>query len=169
MRRERNYSDRKKATALVALALNNGNESKTARAIDIPRTTIQEWRNGRVDDDLPEIRREVKGNLADEFESILRRCLNVLPSKIEECSGQQIATIAAICVDKIRILREDQPPAPPQPPMSQAQRYERALEHFMKRAEERGMPISRAKALKILADVEPEILQHLPLNDPVDN
>ena len=168
MRRERNYSDRKKAAALVALELNNGNESKTARAIDIPRTTIQEWRNGRVDDDLLEIRREVKGNLADEFESILRQALHILPDKLASCNGPQLGVIAAICSDKIRLLREDQPPPPPHPlPMSQAQRYELALEHFMKRAEERGMPISRAKALKILADVEPEILQHL--NDPVDN
>jgi hypothetical protein len=100
----RKYSDKDKATALAALDANGGNAAKTARETKIPRATIQEWANGRVSDDVPEIRHETKRELIDMFRDELYEIFAELPHKRGDATYAQLATAAGIFNDKVQLL-----------------------------------------------------------------
>jgi 8-oxo-dGTP pyrophosphatase MutT (NUDIX family) len=49
MGKRRHYSDEERAEALAVLDANAGNLKRTARDLDIPRATLQEWAGGALE------------------------------------------------------------------------------------------------------------------------
>ena len=110
-KRKRTYSDEEKANALVALDANGGNVMRTARELGIPHMTLEQWRRGRgVHPDVIRLRNEKREPLADRLEQVAHLLLDALPNKIGKANLQQVATAAAIAVDKSRLLRGNRPP-----------------------------------------------------------
>lgn len=97
----RQYSDAEKATALAALAANSGDLRGTARTIDIPKSTLEQWANKAASATTD----DKKKNLADELEAIALKLVAVMPDKIQAATLQQIATSLGITVDKMQLLR----------------------------------------------------------------
>jgi transposase-like protein len=102
------YSDEEKASALVLLAVYNGNLKRTARTLGIPRTTLSAWAKGRGTH--PEVTKQChfkKESLADRFEEVARVMLEAAtdPVKLEAASLLDIMRAVALCVDRMLLLR----------------------------------------------------------------
>lgn len=102
----RQWSDRDRAEALAALDANGGNVSRTAQALGVPRKTLAEWRDGRTNPEVAELRQEKKAGLADRLETIAHKLADSLPDKINQAELKDAATSLGIIVDKMRLLRE---------------------------------------------------------------
>jgi transposase-like protein len=103
----RRYSDEDRANALAALAANDGNITRTAEQLGIPRKTLESWSTGDRHPETGESVPAKKIELSDEFERIVCLLLGgITPAKISAASAQQLMTSAAIGVDKMRLLRE---------------------------------------------------------------
>lgn len=101
----REYTEEDKATALAALAANNGDVKATADQIGMPRRTLHNWSRGinaPTDDGLVP---QKKGHLADACEEIAWKLLESLQGKIGKATLSQAATSFGIMVDKAKILR----------------------------------------------------------------
>jgi len=70
-RPKRRYSDQEKAAALAFLDYCKGNLTEAAEGLKIPIKTLQEWRDGRVSDDVANIRREKGDSIAALLEDIV--------------------------------------------------------------------------------------------------
>jgi hypothetical protein len=102
----RRYSDEEKAAALVALAANGGDVSRTARQIGIPINTIANWSKGMVHPAVTKIGEEKKPLLADLFESFVGRVLALTTdADIQGSTLKDRFTAAGIAIDKARLLR----------------------------------------------------------------
>lgn len=99
-RRQRNYSDKEKASALVVLDFCNGNLSKASRQLDIPISTLKEWNDGRITDDVAETRKEKKANLADSLEQLAFDLIDKVKTS-EKAGGVDLG----IVIDKMLLLR----------------------------------------------------------------
>lgn len=104
---KRQYSDNDKATALAVLDANGGNVSKTARETKIPPSTITEWRDGRIHEDVTEIREVKRSELSDLFEAIAYKYLTRASddTAIKSTTGKDAIIAAATATDKMRLLR----------------------------------------------------------------
>jgi len=103
---KRQYSDSDKAGALAALDANGGNVNRTARQLQIPRTTLTEWMSDRhISDDVPDIRQEKKASLAEKFAELAERLVDDLINRVGEGKFVEEATAAAIATDKMQLLR----------------------------------------------------------------
>lgn len=125
------YTPEEKAQALALLAANAGNIKRTARELRINPITLRAWiKQANPPPDPPpdpqptgyRAYRQGLGNgsgppspvlildktrqLADVFEDIAYAALGIAASKLEHASASQAAVIAAISVDKMRLLRE---------------------------------------------------------------
>lgn len=103
------YSEDDKAAALAFLDAHDGNTFKAALALDIPETTLRTWKDGMGVHPNIAIKREVKkAELADLFEHAARLYLGraVDENAINESTGKEAMTAAAIAVDKMRLLRD---------------------------------------------------------------
>lgn len=100
----RQYSDKDKATALAVLDANSGNISKTSRQLKIPASTLTEWRDGRVNDDVTELREIKRDEISTRLKEIVHLLIDAIPGKIPEASLQQITTSIGIAVDKAQLL-----------------------------------------------------------------
>lgn len=100
----RQYSDNDKATALAALDANGGNVSKTARQLGIPNTTLTEWRDGRIHDDVTVLRKRKKEELVGRLVEIAHLLIDAMPDKIKDANLQQSATTLGITIEKIQLL-----------------------------------------------------------------
>lgn len=104
---KQNYSDKEKAEALAIYDTLGGNLTQTAKKTGVPKSTLKEWRDGRINSDCAEIRTEKKAQLADLFENLAYSLIeSVDESTITQMHGQQRITSAGIAVDKMRLLRE---------------------------------------------------------------
>jgi len=119
------YTLEQKVLALAALAANAGNFARTARQLDIPRSSLQRWaaqqktagadgQDRAPKTELPgrapgtplaELIERAKGDLADRFEDIARRLLEALPGKLADASLRDIAVALGIAIDKMLLLR----------------------------------------------------------------
>ena len=124
MAERRRYSDEEKANALAALAANNGNVHLTAEQLSIPRTTLLQWANGNCHPDVVVASTGKKGPLADYLEDLVYDITGVLRGKLADTDAKDLFIGVGICVDKIRILR-DQPTAITAQAISDAERAER--------------------------------------------
>lgn len=100
-RRQRNYSDKEKASALVVLDFCNGNLSKASKQLGIPLTTLKEWSDGRVTDDVTETRNEKKADLANLLEDTVIASLEQKKADPARLSGIETAAF----IDKLLLLR----------------------------------------------------------------
>lgn len=108
------YPEAVKAKALAALAANGGNFLHTAEQIGVPRSTLMKWAKGvGVNSDVTKGTQKARGNMADALEDIVWRLIEhgFKRDKIETASVSQIATATGIGIDKMRLLREQPPPA----------------------------------------------------------
>lgn len=104
-RRSRNYSDAEKAKTLATLDLCNGNLSETSRRTGVPLTTILDWRDGKIPDDVSELRDNKRRELADRFEDLAHLYITQATNTFDASKGTQAITGAGIAVDKMRLLR----------------------------------------------------------------
>lgn len=102
---KRSYSDVDKGAALAALDANGGNLAKTARQLKIPASTLTEWRDGRTNPDVTNIREVKKGAIAERLDDATQLLLDVLPQKLKDASLQQVATAIGILQDKAQLLK----------------------------------------------------------------
>ena len=112
---KRTYSDTEKATALALLDANDGNLSSTQRATGVPRSTLREWRDGRHNGEVADIRREKKVELAGLYEQFQRDVFEhgVTEEKIKATPLKDLMTACGIAADKMIALRgQTQPDAP---------------------------------------------------------
>ena len=108
----RQYTDMDRATALATLEANGGDFSRTSRQLGVPRQTLQEWAAGRgVPNSVPELRQEVKNDLAERYERLTHAALDVTEGGMKTLRPRDAATVAAIFTDKMVLLRGDTPPA----------------------------------------------------------
>jgi transposase-like protein len=102
------YLDEEKASALVLLAVYNGNVKRTARTLGIPRSTLTAWAKGRGTN--PGVTKQChfkKESLADRFEEVARALLDAAadPAKLADASLKDLVIAAGICTDKMLLLR----------------------------------------------------------------
>lgn len=110
-RRKRQYSDEEKAAVLANLDANGGNVAQTARAADVPRQTLESWKEGvGINADVLNIQHVKKDELRDLHKLIAVKALGLLQTKLTDCSAAQLSTIAAISTEKMLLL-DGQPTA----------------------------------------------------------
>lgn len=100
----RQFSDNDKAAALAALDANGGNVYRTAKEINVPRSTLQEWANGRVSHDMPELRQQKRQDLHELFLNEIYAIAELMPDKRKDATYSQLATAAGIFTDKLQLL-----------------------------------------------------------------
>jgi hypothetical protein len=108
LKRRASYSDEEKASALTLLAVYNGNVKRTALALGLPRSTLTAWAKSRgAGPGVTKLCHLKKESLADKFEEVARAMLDgaMSQAKIEAASLLDLMTAAAICVDKMLLLR----------------------------------------------------------------
>ncbi len=101
---KRSYSDNEKAAALLTLESNGGNLSRTSRELNIPVTTLVDWRNGHVIPEVSDIRNENRTPLVDRLMNELTAALNLLPDKRSEASYSDLMRGVGILTDKVQLL-----------------------------------------------------------------
>jgi transposase-like protein len=108
MKTRAQYSDEEKASALVLLAVYNGNLKRTARSLGIPRTTLSAWAKGRGTHAVVTKQCHFKKeNLADRLEEVVRVMLDAAtdPAKIADASLLDLCKSIGILVDRMLLLR----------------------------------------------------------------
>jgi len=103
---KRQYSDNEKGAALAALDANDGNVSRTAKQLKIPRTTLLEWIADRhVSSDVSDIRQEKRKELSDRLEDLAHTLVDILPAKLPTASVRDLAGALIVAVDKMQLLK----------------------------------------------------------------
>ena len=103
---QRSYTDEERTAALLALAANGGNVKQTALQLGLPRKTLETWHRGIHHAHVAETCHAKRLPLADQFEAIAHRALDLLPGRLEEASPRDLIVVAAVAADKMRLLRE---------------------------------------------------------------
>lgn len=101
---KRSYSDNEKAAALLTLESNGGNLSRTSRELNIPITTLVDWRNGHVIPEVSDIRNENRTPLVERLMAELTAALNLLPDKRNDASYSDLMRGVGILTDKVQLL-----------------------------------------------------------------
>jgi hypothetical protein len=135
----RTYSDRQRAESFAILDVNGGNVRRASRDSGVPRSALTEWAGGAVNADMPALREEQRRELAGRFEAIAEKLVDAMPGKISTANLQQVATALGICVDKMRLPRE-QPSQIEVMPLTDGERIERlaALSERAQHAQRNG-------------------------------
>ena len=77
--KRRKYEAEDKGAALAVLDANDGNVKGTARILDMPRKTLDDWARGQgLSPDVPEWRSIKKGTLAQKFEQAAHLILDTI-------------------------------------------------------------------------------------------
>ncbi len=100
----RRYSHDERAKAVAAVAANNGSVHGTARILGVPETSLRQWVNGERHPELLPLSERYKRELADKFEGLVWRLLDIVDEKIDELTPYQAMLAAAICTDKWLLL-----------------------------------------------------------------
>jgi transposase-like protein len=108
MRKRRNYSDEEKAECLAVLDVNKGNVKRTSRVMDVPRSTLRQWKNNQhLSKGVAKLHTNKKEELHKRFESVVYLLVDGMTEEtIKEMSGLQIMIAAGILVDKMILLRQ---------------------------------------------------------------
>jgi len=109
--RQRKYSDADRARALAALAVNEGNVTRTAAQLGIPEATLRFWAGAPPTPDRTQEVAQAKNDLAERYERLTHAALDVTEGGMKSLRPRDAATVAAIFTDKMVLLRGDTPPA----------------------------------------------------------
>jgi transposase-like protein len=103
----RTYSDRERAEALAALDANAGNVLATARALDLPAKTLEDWSHGRgVHPEVAQLRVQKRAGLAAQLETLAYRIVEaVTPADIQKASLRDKMIACGIIIEKVQLLR----------------------------------------------------------------
>lgn len=160
----RGYSDEEKAEALAALDANGGNVHGTARLLGIPDSTLDGWAKERgTSPQVPALREVKKGTLAEKFDTLAHRLLDVAVDDEEGMrkAGVLPRTLAACAaVDKKRLLTE-QPTQITEYRADPRTHWLNVLEKTMQLAREQGLELGRAEAAREVIVVYPEAEEHV--------
>jgi transposase-like protein len=104
----RHYTDDERSDALAALAANGGNVEKTAEQVGVPAATLGHWAAGRRHPEALHMAGEKKEALADRLEALANQLVDDmgLPAKRKAANLRQLAVAFGVCIDKMRLLRE---------------------------------------------------------------
>jgi transposase-like protein len=103
---KRQYSEDDKASVLALLEVNGGNITQTANELQVPASTIRQWRDGGgVNGAVTQKRDLKKGTLADKLEAVAHKLVAAMEGKIDDATLQQVTTSLGIAVDKMQLLR----------------------------------------------------------------
>ena len=100
----RRYSHDERAKAVAAVAANNGSVNGTARLLGVPETSLRQWVRGERHPELLPLSERYKRELADKFEGLVWRLLDIVDEKMDELTPYQAMLAAAICTDKWLLL-----------------------------------------------------------------
>jgi len=156
----RKFTDEDKAKALVALAANNQNVSKTAKLLGIPRKTLSEWANGNhVASVTPEMLEKNASTLADKFEHIAEVLTGAMldPVKIAKASLKDVSVSAGIAVDKRNLLRSLPTSISAKVDNNLKTQYERCVTQLIDEAAKKGVTVERNEAVGLLEVHIPDI------------
>lgn len=105
--KEYRHRDRTVVEAVVATKLNMGNVGKTARQLGVPSPTVRRWVAGetRMSDRVKDMIERTSEEMAQRLEDVAWGILERMPEKIDDASLHQSASAVAVCIDKMRLLR----------------------------------------------------------------
>lgn len=110
MREYGDYTDEQRAAALVKLAANAGNVTRTAAELGVPEATLRSWRDGARS---PKARKECALKMrptAERCDEIAASMLDKIEEKIDTGTLAGTTTAFGIMVDKAAMLRAAAPP-----------------------------------------------------------
>lgn len=155
------HSDEKKAAILAGLKANGGNVAKTAKDAGVPRTTLENWKQGiGINDDVTNISHVKKEELRDLHKLIAVKALGLLGKKLAECSGAQLSTIAAISTEKMLLL-EGEATSITKDATDRKAEYESLVTRIMARAKDRGESPTRDEVIALIVERKPEAKEYL--------
>jgi transposase-like protein len=124
MGRPHSYSTDQRAKALAALAANDGNLSRTAKQLSIPRNTLRLWmeeqkvRAGSEKKPTPKaiadtvekavvsvLQKHYEQDLAEAFDRVAHACLDLTEEEIRTASVRDRIAAAATAADRRQLLR----------------------------------------------------------------
>lgn len=98
------YTDEQRREAAVLYSI-HGHDTKVSRELDIPRSTITEWRKqGWWDGIIAEVRHEIQDQHIAKYHQITGRALDHAIENIGDLDAKAAVTAAAIATDKARLL-----------------------------------------------------------------
>lgn len=155
------YTEEEKAAALAALDANGGNLLRTARELNIPESTLRQWRNGEgINQSVSKLREQKSAELAAKMGEIIGQILDVLPGKLEKASARDLAVSLGILIDKKQLL-EGQPTQITQDRDAIKAAVQALVERIFQRAVERGETVTRETVIERIALRRPEIKEYL--------
>src|SRR5882724_3183037 len=104
------YTAEDKAKALALVIMNDGNELKTSRELDIPPSTLRYWRReereGKTSTTVMQLKQQVVSRaFADTSVRIRTKALDRLEQMLDDPEAkfnpQQLATVVGILTDKL--------------------------------------------------------------------
>lgn len=103
---KRQYSDNDKAAALAFLDFNKGNVQRSAKALGIPNSTLDEWVKGRNQNaEVSDLRNDKKVDISTLIDAAVRDMVSASEGKLSTANFQQLWTGVGIAVDKMQILK----------------------------------------------------------------
>lgn len=96
----RKYTPEQKAEALVVLDAHEGNAKRTATTVDIPRSTVQYWKQHENSNEVMELKAQKSAALADSLLDLAGAIVRVIPSRLEDAPVEKLATALGITIDK---------------------------------------------------------------------
>lgn len=153
----KHYTLEEKAHALAALKASNGNISRAAKIVNVPRKTLSQWANGTsgVRDLPPLLVTEAERDLGDKLDIVAHKLVDAMPEKIAKATLSQVSVALGIAIDKTNLLRGK--PTSITERRSDKDRYESAIAQMIQECSTKGVTINREEAIRILAAQIPEI------------
>jgi len=100
----RDYSPEFKAEALLLLKANDGNLSRTAAELNIPRKSLEVWTT--QDDRYGELRQQTRASLDAKLDLTVHKYIDsIYAHNLEDTPLQQKATAFGIVFDKLQLVR----------------------------------------------------------------
>ncbi len=160
----RSYSDDDKGAALAALDANAGCVKATAAALEIPRATLTDWRDGRgVSPEVATSHEQKRLELADKFGDVALRCIeSITGEKLEKAGLKDTLIAAGIAAEKQQLLRGD---ATTIPGRTNADLYLALVDKLLAAAQERGETLDRQAVVERVCERKPEARKYL-LSEP---
>ena len=155
----RSYSDDDKAKALVMLQTNQGNIARTAKQLELPRSTLTAWAKGEkgVSGVTAELIAEKTSEVIEKLDRNIDLYLEAAqdPQKIAKASLKDINLSLAIAVDKRQLL-SNKPTSISQTSRSDEERLLASIKQVIAECEAQGVKITRLEAAALLREQMPE-------------